>query len=276
MRTLFTILLVLILSQAKSQLLKIMTYNIRYDYPADGINSWSNRKHRLLAMLGRYRPDILGVQEAQFNQVVDLVQNLDGYGYVGVGRDNGKQNGEYAAILYQSSEFDLLDHKTFWLSETPEAAGSKSWDAAITRVVTWARLYSKRSQSEIVVLNTHFDHQGKKARIRSAELIRKKLSEIVGDLPFVLMGDLNFTREEPPYKILINSDRLKLIDAAPSPAPGTFCGFEAGSAKCLPIDYIFYSKQWKMIDYNVLKDNNGKYYPSDHLPVMVNIRLIQK
>jgi len=261
---------------ASSQLLKVMTYNIRYDNPGDGGNAWSNRKHHVIELLNRSQPDILGVQEALFNQLEDLVRNLDGYAYVGVGRDDGKRKGEYSAILYRKDEFEVRDHNTFWLSETPDKPGSKSWDAAITRVATWARLYSKMAQTEIVVINTHFDHIGKEARIRSAELIRKKIPEIAGDLPVLLTGDLNFKRQEPPYQALMRTGGYPLIDAAPDDPPGTFCGFEVGKIECVPIDYIFYSSHWRLIDYNVLKVSNMRYYPSDHLPVLANIRLSQR
>lgn len=258
---------------ASAQTLKVMTYNIRYDNPRDGRNAWPNRKDRLISVIRDQAPDIVGVQEALHHQLSDILAGLDGYAIVGVGRDDGKQKGEYSAILYRTSTLELRDQNTFWLSETPEVPGSKSWDAAITRVVTWARLFSKALGTEILAVNTHFDHIGKEARLHSAELIRKKIPELAGDLPVLLTGDFNFTRNDPPYQALMKSGGYRLIDSAPSDPPGTFCGFEVGSQECVPIDYVFYSPHWQHTDYAVLNVNNGKDYPSDHLPVLVSVRL---
>jgi endonuclease/exonuclease/phosphatase family metal-dependent hydrolase len=275
MRKLF-LLLVLALATpvfTSAQELKIMTYNIRYDNPHDGRNAWPNRKDRLIQLIRDQAPDVLGVQEALHHQLTDILAGLDGYAMVGVGRDDGKQKGEYSAILYRTSAFELRDQNTFWLSLTPDVPGSKSWDAAITRVVTWARLYSKELGTEILAINTHFDHIGKEARLRSAEMIRKKIPELAGDLPVVLTGDFNFTRNDPPYQALMKPGGYKLVDTAPTNPPGTFCNFEVGSQECVPIDYVFLSPHWQHSSYAVLDNNNGRDYPSDHLPVLVSVRL---
>ncbi|HEX7014673.1 MAG TPA: endonuclease/exonuclease/phosphatase family protein [Cyclobacteriaceae bacterium] len=256
-----------------AQTLKIMTYNIRFDNPRDGRNAWPNRKDRLIQLVREQTPDVLGVQEALHHQLTDMLAGLNDYAMVGVGRDDGKEKGEYSAILYRKSAFELRDQNTFWLSETPEVPGSKSWDAAITRVVTWARLYSKALGTEILAVNTHFDHIGKEARLRSAELIRKKIAELAGDLPVVVTGDFNFTRNDPPYQAMMKPGGYKLTDSAPSNPPGTFCGFEVGSQECVPIDYVFLSPHWQRTNYTILDKNNGRDYPSDHLPVVVSVRL---
>jgi endonuclease/exonuclease/phosphatase family metal-dependent hydrolase len=259
---------------SSAQELKVMTYNIRYDNPNDGRNAWPHRKDRLIKLIQEQNPDILGVQEALHHQLTEILSGLKGYSMVGVGRDDGKQKGEYSAILYRTSAFEVRDQNTFWLSETPDVPGSKSWDAAITRVVTWARLYSKDLGAEILAVNTHFDHIGKEARLRSAEIIRKKIPELAGDLPVVLTGDFNITRSDPPYQALMKPGGYKLIDPAPENPPGTFCGFEVfASQQCVPIDYIFLSPHWQHTRYTVLNDNNGRDYPSDHLPVLVSVRL---
>lgn len=255
------------------QVLKIMSYNIRYDNPGDGRNAWPNRKDRLIELVRHQSPDILGVQEALHSQLTDMLGALDEYSMVGVGRDDGKQKGEYSAVLFRKDIFELRDHDTFWLSTTPDVPGSKSWDAAITRVATWARLRHKQSGAEILAVNTHFDHIGKESRIKSAELIRKKISALAGDLPVLLTGDFNFTRQDPPYKALMKPGGYKLLDAAPSDPPGTFCGFEVGAMECKAIDYVFYSSHWKLEAYNAIETHNGRDYPSDHLPVLVSIRL---
>src|SRR5690606_31065002 len=274
-----TLLLLIVLALAtpmftSAQSLTVMSYNIRYDNPGDGRNAWPNRKDRLIKLIRDEFPDLNSLQEALHHQLTVILNGVEGYAMVGVGRDDGKQKGEYSAILYRTSAFELRDQNTFWLSETPNVPGSKSWDAAITRVVTWARLYSKDLGTEILAVNTHFDHIGKEARLRSAEMLRKKIPELAGDLPVILTGDFNTTRDDPPYQALMKSGGYELIDPAPSPAPPTFCGFEVfSSQECVPIDYIFLSKHWQHTSYAVLNTSNGRDYPSDHLPVLVSVRL---
>ena len=120
-----------------------MSYNIRYDNPGDGVNAWPNRIEKVTALIRKHNPDLIGVQEALHHQLQDLVRLLPDYSYVGVGRDDGKEKGEYTAILFRNSRFGLLHDSTRWLSETPEVPGSKSWDAAITRIVTKAKFLIK-------------------------------------------------------------------------------------------------------------------------------------
>jgi endonuclease/exonuclease/phosphatase family metal-dependent hydrolase len=250
--------------------LRVMTYNIRLDTDKDGINAWPIRKEKVFKLIKKYDPDILGIQEALHHQLNDLLTNLDGYDFVGVGRDDGKKAGEYSSILYKRGRFRVKDSGTFWLSETPDIPGSKSWDAAITRVASWAKLTDNTSK-EFLVVNTHFDHIGKEARKNSAELITRKIESLGKNLPIILTGDFNCTRSDAPYEVLMKSENLKLVDPAPSPAPGTFCSFEVNKMECNPIDYIFFTPDWKLNRYTVLQDNDGQYYPSDHLPVLVEL-----
>lgn len=257
----------------EAQSLKVMTYNIRYDTPVDSANQWGKRTSRVYALIKKYDPDLLGVQEAVHHQVTDLVDNLAAYAYVGVGRDDGKTKGEYSAILYKKDKFTVVKDGTFWLSPTPSVAGSKGWDAAITRVATWAVMKDNDTGKTFFMLNTHFDHIGKEARRQSALLIKKRGAELAGRLPVVVTGDLNCMREEPPYTAIMSSAGLQLKDPAPLPAPGTFCSFKVGSMECNAIDYILHTRQWKASGYAVITDHDGEYYPSDHLPVMVQLTI---
>lgn len=253
-----------------------MTYNIRYDNPGDGINQWSSRKEKVYDLIRKYNPDLLGVQEALHHQLTDITGNITAYAYIGVGRDDGKEKGEYSAILYKKDRFDVLGKGTFWLSETPEVAGSKSWDAAITRVATWAKMRDKRSRREFFVINTHFDHIGREARAKSATLLKTKALDIGRGLPVIISGDFNCTRDELPYKTIMDKSSLTLIDPAPQDPPGTFCSFTVNSITCRPIDYVFHTAEWTASNYQVIQDNDGLYYPSDHLPVMVALTLPKK
>lgn len=253
-----------------------MTYNIRYDNPQDGVNAWPNRKTNVFDLIKKYDPDIIGVQEALHHQLEDITKALPAYTYLGVGRDDGKTAGEYSAIVYKKEKFTVNDQNTFWLSETPDQPGSKNWDAAITRIATWSEFKDKKTARSFVIVNTHFDHVGTEARTNSAKLIKEKLKTIHHDLPVVVMGDLNCTRDEAPYQVLLNPEGVTLYDPAPANAPGTFCSFSVNTIPCRPIDYIFHTGAWRNRDYAVITDNNGKYYPSDHLPVLVKLALKKK
>jgi endonuclease/exonuclease/phosphatase family metal-dependent hydrolase len=248
---------------AYSQPVKVMTYNIRLDVASDGINQWSNRKEKLPALIQKYDPDLVGLQEAMHHQLMDILKALPQYGYIGVGRDDGKEKGEYSAILYRKDRFEVSSGKTSWLSETPDVPGSKSWDAAITRVVTRGKFKDKKTGKEFMYFNTHFDHIGKEARKHSAEMIVAMTKKET--LPTIVTGDFNSQVSEDPYKVMNGS----LSDARPEKSTqGTFCTFTVNGQPCTLIDHIFYSKDVKRNNYQVITDNDGKYYPSDHLPVM--------
>ena len=257
---------------SSAQTVKVMTYNIRLDVASDGVNQWSNRTEKLPALIRKYDPDLVGLQEVMHHQLMTILEKLPAYGYIGVGRDDGKEKGEYSAILYKKDRFTVISQKTSWLSTTPEVAGSKSWDAAITRVVTRGRFVDRKSGKEFLHFNTHFDHIGKEARKNSSALILEsiRLERGAPDTPVIVTGDFNSEPTEDAYKTMATSGTV--IDARPSGSnEGTFCTFEVNGPPCRLIDYTFHSEQLKVKSYEVIKDNDGKYYPSDHLPVMVEL-----
>ncbi len=256
-----------------AQSLKVMTYNIRYDNPNDGPNQWDKRKNKVFALVRKYDPDVFGVQEALHNQLEDISGALKDYEYFGTGRDDGKQKGEYSAIFVRKDRFKVLEQSTFWLSKTPDVPGSKDWDAAITRVVTWGRLQDKKTKKIFVIVNTHFDHIGKESRKNSALLLKEKAAVLGKKYPLIITGDFNFTREAPPYLIMMDPSPIRLLDSAPVGSPGTACGFAVGARPCPGIDYIYFTSQWKSDHYQVIQDNDGQYYPSDHLPVIATLSL---
>jgi endonuclease/exonuclease/phosphatase family metal-dependent hydrolase len=273
MRIFFFSFFLLAITVSHAQSVKIMSYNIRLDTPNDSVNQWPKRTHKVYALIKKYDPDLIGLQEVLHHQLTDLLKNLPAYSYIGVGRDDGKTKGEYSAILYKKDRFKAMNQNTFWLSETPEIPGSKSWDAAITRVASWGTFKDLKTDKEFLMINTHFDHIGLEARRNSAALLKQKADEIASDLPLIISGDFNCTRQDAPYATIMNPDGVKLMDPAPQNAPGTFCSFRVNSIECKAIDYIFHTPEWKSAAYQVIKDNDGKYYPSDHLPVMVRLTL---
>ena len=266
-----TLFLILTVSSLAAQPYKVMTYNIRYDNPYDGVNKWDSRKSKVFDLLKKYDADIIGVQEALHHQLADISANLKHYQFLGAGRDDGKQKGEYSAIFIRKDRFKVLEQNTFWLSKTPDVPGSKDWDAAITRVVTWAKLQDRKSNKVFIMINTHFDHIGKESRKNSARILRDSAASISDGLPVIITGDFNFTRDKEPYTVMMQQSDIRLIDTAPANAPGTACGFVVDSRPCVAIDYVFHSPEWKSENYQVIQDNDGKHYPSDHLPVIVTV-----
>jgi endonuclease/exonuclease/phosphatase family metal-dependent hydrolase len=274
-RTFFLFLFVLFTLSSAAQSLRVMTYNIRLDTPNDGVNQWPKRADKVIALIQKYNPDIIGVQEALHHQLQDLLRSLPDYSYCGVGRDDGKEKGEYSAILFRNSQFGVLEQKTFWLSETPEIPGSKSWDAAIARVATTARFFDRKTTTEFTIINTHFDHIGIQAREMSAVYLRKYVQDLTlkNRNPIVLMGDFNSLPTESAYASIVATEPVQiLIDSKPAnDSAGTYCGFQVGGIECKPIDFIFLTDEWVVTSYKVITDNDGTYYPSDHLPVMAEV-----
>jgi endonuclease/exonuclease/phosphatase family metal-dependent hydrolase len=265
--------------EAQSQSLKVMTYNIRLNTTSDGVNSWPNRKEKVATLIKKINPDAFGVQEALHDQMQDLLKALPDYAFVGVGRDDGKEKGEYTAIFYKNSRLKVLKSDSFWLSETPTVPGSKGWDAAITRMATHAHFQDMDSNQNFLMVTTHFDHVGKQARLMSAAFLK---GWMVGynaskNGPMVLCGDFNFQPTEEPYASLVKSTNPLLIDARPAADKnGTFCGFEKDKMECVIIDYIFHTPDITIEKFEVIQENDGQYYPSDHLPVVATIKLASK
>jgi endonuclease/exonuclease/phosphatase family metal-dependent hydrolase len=259
-----------------AQSLKLITYNIRLQTASDGPNSWTNRKDFLTGQLVFYAPDVFGVQEALPEQVNDLTTALPLYGMVGTGRD-GFGKGESSNIFYRSNRFTLKDSGTFWLSETPGKI-SKGWDAALNRVCTYVLLKDKQSKKTFWVFNTHLDHIGEVARTKSLELILHTIDSLnTRKYPVVLMGDFNSEPQTPRITALrekMNDARL-ISEEPPFGPQGTFNGFKHDQPVTALIDYIFVSKfnGLKVMKYAILSDSRDLRYPSDHLPVYVELSI---
>ncbi len=276
----YLILLFIAVSQLSAQqTFKILTYNIRLDTPDDEQNAWVFRKDSVGLFLSNTHPDFFGLQEVVHNQLMDLQLSLTEYQYVGVGRLDGKTHGEYSPVFFNKGKFDLLKNGNFWLSETPEIPGSKGWDAACERIVSWASLKSKESKDTIFVFNTHFDHMGKVARFESAKLILKRISQIAQNHAVVLMGDFNSPTSENAYKLLSDFSISKLTDVRNAQSvldsQITFMGFDQETENDALIDFVFVNKHFKPIAYQVKKINDRNFYFSDHLPVYTEIQLIK-
>lgn len=272
---LFLLFFSLSLSTFAQKPMNVITYNIRYNNPGDGENSWPKRREAVIKLLKSHKADIFCVQEALFDQVMNLKDGMKTFDYVGAGRDDGNVNGEFCAIFYNSNRYTLLENGTFWLSKTPQTP-SKSWDAALNRICTWARLKENDTYKTFYVFNTHFDHIGVTARMRSAELILKKISEIADRKdPLLLTGDFNLTPEERPLLVIKQKlkDARQITKEVPKGPMGTFNAFDIQSKLEKRIDYIFVNKMVEVNTYTVITDSNNNRYPSDHLPVWIEAQL---
>ncbi len=280
-RTSLIIFLFLMLSSMASKEekinLRVMTFNIRYDSPNDAKegNGWEVRKPRVAQIIEFYNPAIFGLQEALLHQTKYLDSVLVDYKWYGVGRDDGKEKGEYSPVFYNAKMFDLVSSETMWLSETP-GKPSKSWDAALPRILTKVQLKHKASGKVIDFFNTHFDHRGEEARLESARLIKRNILAEGLSKPSVLMGDFNASENSAPYHDLISGQQIfdvhQITQNGSIGPKGTFGGFEVcGKEITNRIDHIFTTKEIEVKWVKVINDSFGEKYPSDHFPVMADI-----
>lgn len=256
------------------QNLKMMTYNIRLDVASDGENAWPNRKDFFTSQIQFYSPDIFGVQEATPNQVLDIASVLSDYNRFGIGREEGG-TGEACTIYYKKDRFKVLESNTFWLSETPNLV-SRGWDAACNRVCTYGLFKDLKTKQTFWVFNIHLDHVGEQARIKGVQLVLSKIKELnTKKYPAFLMGDFNSEPDTPQILEIkkVMNDTRDISQEKPFGPAGTFNNFNHNQPVNLLIDYIFISKdsRLRVKKHAVLSDSKDLKYPSDHLPVLIEI-----
>jgi endonuclease/exonuclease/phosphatase family metal-dependent hydrolase len=260
---------------------RVMTFNIRYDEPRDKENAWPNRKELVASMIRFHHADLVGVQETLRRQLDDLSNLLPEYGWVGVGRADGKNEGEFSAILYRTSRFKVTTSGTFWLSETPNVRGSKGWDSSFPRIVTWAQFKDQKTGKTLFHFNTHFDHRGERARLESARLLRQQIVKIAGTSATVVTGDFNFNEASEGYRLLTaqeNKSGTTLRDSRYLSRHGhhgptsTFNEFKA-LIPSMKIDFILVKEGIEVLQHGVLSDTWDGRFPSDHLPVLAEVLL---
>lgn len=261
-----------------SEPVNIMSFNIRYDNPNDSLNNWKYRKDRVANAVRFYDVDVLGTQEVLHNQLEDLKQQLPDYEAVGVGREDGKEKGEYAALWYRKSRFALLDVGHFWLSEAPETPGSKGWDGACERMASWVKLQDKVTGRGYFILNTHLDHVGVVARREGIKLILDRVSELSGGWPVVVTGDFNSVPDSDVIRHVTDVDNPKHLDDARRLSPvvygpaWSFHDFGEIPYNDRPlIDYVFVRNGLKVLRYGVLAETENGAFLSDHAPVLVTV-----
>lgn len=256
---------------------RVMSFNIRYGSANDGENHWNRRKEFLAETIRNFGPDLLGTQETELAQKEYLADQLPEYTAFGAGRVDGKNQGEMSAIFYRTKRFRKLDGGHFWLSETPAEPGSKSWDSSLPRMVTWVKLEDQEAAGKPVIwyFNTHLDHRGKQARLESAKLIHKRVSELPEGARVIVTGDFNCGEGSEPYLALFASrdERGVLVDAfrrkfpERKPDEGTFNNFRPEQRSGARIDWIAISPQWHVEDFVVNYVTKDGRVPSDHFPL---------
>lgn len=254
--------------------MNVATYNLRLNVASDGPNAWPHRKEAVKALIQYHDIDLVGTQEALVDQIEDLAA-MPGFAYVGVGRDDGKRAGEFAAIFYRTARFKVLQHGDFWLSETPGKPG-KGWDArCCNRIATWAKMRDLRTHTVFYVFSVHFDHEGVVARRESAHLMLRKMGELAGAFPLLCLGDFNATPESEPIAIMSAGlrDAFSVSKTPPYGPVGTFNDFKLDAELTNRIDYIFVNARVKVLKYAALTDSIGARFPSDHLPVVARVSL---
>lgn len=260
-------------SFSQSSSTRVMTYNIRYANNNPG-EEWILRRDNVAEMIRFHNPQIFGIQEALEEQVDFLSSQFPNYQFIGVGREDGEKGGEFSP-LFISNKFTIEDFGTFWLSETPDTS-SVGWDASYKRIATWAIIRNVISDESLFIMNTHLDHQGKLAREKSVLLLMNKMNIYSKELPIILMGDFNFTKESNPYQtiqkhgLVMDSEFKAEFNYGTS---DTFNGFNSTDDLKEKIDFIFVSKNIDVIHHAIIGDKFNDKYPSDHMPVIIDFSL---
>lgn len=262
---------------ADAPALRVMTFNVRYGTAPDGDNAWSLRRPFVLRVIRDFDPAVLGVQEALRFQLDEIVGALEHTREIGVGRDDGREAGEYSAILYDTLRLRLLDHGTFWLSDTPDVPGSMTWGNHYPRLVTWAHLRDEPATMSFYVLNTHWDHESQNARERSARQIMDWLASHAAREPVLLMGDFNAGEDDPAFRALLESadSGVRLFDTYRVIHPdardvGTYHAF-TGDRSGDKIDAVLASRGWDVVDAAIVAVSDNGRFPSDHFPVTATV-----
>ncbi|MHC5024539.1 MAG: endonuclease/exonuclease/phosphatase family protein [Planctomycetota bacterium] len=267
-------------ASAPDDSLRVMTFNIRYGTANDGADAWPHRRQLVFNVLRNHDPDLVGLQEALRFQLDEIRAAAPGFGEIGVGRADGREAGEYAAILYRADRFDVLDRGTFWFSDTPEAPGSKHWGNQVTRICTWARLLDRHTGRSLHLFNLHLDHRSQPSRARSVDLLLTRIAALERDGPVIITGDFNAGEDNPAMLRLLgpaDGGRPRFADTyrirhPDSEQVGTFGAFR-GETSGAKIDYVIVSPEVMTLDATILHDHVDERYPSDHYPVMATVRL---
>ena len=283
MNRLFTLLLLCLSAlpcqSEEKETVRVLTFNLRYINKQDlGWKMWTGRRDAVAELIKKDAADFIGVQEAFRLMLDDVKARVPGYGELGVGREDGKEKGEYSAILYREAAWSVTASGTFWLSDTPEVVASCTWGNKVTRICTWGRFKHKVSGRELFVFNAHMDHQSQPSREKAAALILQRIRDRGSKAPVIVTGDFNVGPDNPVVAVMqkgppVFTDAwLSLHKDTPAAESGTFHDF-SGKQDGGHIDYIFSSPEITPLESAILHDNKDGHYPSDHFPIRATLRL---
>ena len=255
---------------------RVLTFNIRTATGRDGPHRWRRRRDAAARVVRSC--DVGGLQEARWEQIVDVEMGAPGHRWYGKGRADGRRSGEFVPVVWRAERFVSVDQGVFWHSATPTVPGSRDDDRAITRMATWVRLADRVDGRQVFVVNTHFDHRVPEARVAAAHQIRSEVDDRAGEDPVIVVGDLNDRPGSPSHRVLTAADgRVPLIDTREAAVlrcgpDATLHGFGAVKAGAL-IDHVLCSRQWEVVRSTIHDGTIDGRFPSDHCPVMVDLRL---
>lgn len=249
-----------------------MSFNIRYGTANDGPDRWELRRGQLIDLLKTHNPDVVGLQEALHFQIDEILAALTDYRMVGVGRSDGGQGGEYAAILYRSSRLSVRRSNTFWFSDTPEIVKSNTWGAALERICTWA-WFDDKEGTPFYVFNLHLDHVSQPAREKSVGLLLERIAARMPASPVVITGDFNTGEANPATRAMLQSfrDTFRVLHRDATEV-GTANQFKLGATGGDKIDYVFVEPNTEVLSADIIRTAVNGRYPSDHFPVVATIR----
>ena len=258
-----------------SDTLTVMTYNLRFA-SSNPPNAWPDRRPLMRECIRSVAPDVMGTQEGVYLQLKDLAADLPEYAWVGLGRDGGSK-GEFMAVFYRTSRLEPLAYDHFWLSDTPEVIGSKTWGPALARMVTWVRFLDRQTKQEFYLINPHFDHKVQEAREKSAHLLRERVQALQTTLPVLLTGDFNaIAGSNKAYDLLVGdqffADTWLLAKERRGEDLGTFNGFKGVLPNRQRIDWILARGPVAVDAAEVVTFSKHGQFPSDHCPVVARVR----
>jgi len=269
--------------------LRIMTFNIRYGSANDGENHWNKRKEMVCNVLRDHPSDVVGLQEALRFQIDTIREAHPVYGEIGVAREDGVIDGEYSCILYRTDRFGVGESGTFWLSDTPDVAGSNTWGAACVRICSWARLIETKTGKAFYIYNLHLDHVSQPSKEKSAVLLAERIKNRRFKEPFVVTGDFNAGEGNQVIRYLKGEIDMEGSDGSRAKTPvsmiDTFRVLHPdikdvrtahefkGTRQGNKIDYVFMPQGAKVLEAEILYDNVDGRYPSDHFPVIARLNL---
>ena len=255
-------------------LLRVGTFNVRWADPRDGEHQWDKRKARLFDLLRQWQPDVLGLQEPIPHQLDDIRRALPEYDSVAVGREDGLNAGEFCPVFYRAARFERIETGTFWFSETPDVPGSRSWHCRHPRICTWVHLKERSFGEAFFVYNLHWDHESQMARDQSALLLLERIGQRPAADPVIVLGDFNAEADNPAVARLSKADSpvpASALTPEQIQQSGSFHGF-TGKVSGTPIDHLFVSPEWDVVNAEILMGDGQRPFLSDHFPLAATLQ----